>query len=55
MKIVSDCLILSQLCYHIKFINVLDTHVLCHICLSHSGGAKILVWGEGEHQTKFHT
>ena len=59
MKIVSDCFnfVTNMLSYHIKLINVLDTHVyfIYVICLSHSGGAKILVWGEGEHQTKFHT
>ena len=56
MKIASDCFnfVTTILSYHIKFINVLDTHVY-FICLSHSGSAKILVWGEGEHPTKFHT
>ena len=41
-----------MLSYHIKFINVLDTHVY-FICLSHSGGAKIFVWGRGNIRQNF--
>ena len=58
MKIVSDCFnfVTTMLSYHIKFINVLDTHVyFIYVYLTVAPGAKIFVWGEGEHQTKFHT
>ena len=52
MKIVSDCFnfVTTMLSYHIKFINVLDTHVYF---ISHSGGAKILVWGRGNIRQNF--
>ena len=54
-EIVSDCFnfVTTMLSYQVyKYIR---HSCLFHICLSHSGGTKILVWGEGEHQTKFHT
>ena len=55
MKIVSDCFnfVTTMLSYHIKFINVLDTHVYFIYGLSHSGGAKILVWGRGNIRQNF--
>ena len=58
MKIVSDCFnfVPTMLSYHIThvYFMLLYRHsCLFHICLSHSGGAKILVWEEGEHRQNF--
>ena len=58
MKIASDWFnfVTNMFSYHIKFKNVLDTHVyFIYVYLTSHGRRQDFGSGEGEHRTKFHT